>query len=116
VSTTTTGKQSPLYRLQSGYYGLFKTFWLWGLIGSTVLATAIAVVLLSLPNTFTFILSQVIPPIYGIIWSIGVWNAATNYTGPAIWAKLTKFYIVTVYVISFGLMLYYMMQPILTMK
>ena len=81
-------------KLYNGEYSLARTFWLCyflvsfliGLLQSALAATVMGVLL--------YLALSVIALVYGVICVVGIWRAASKYTGLALWAILAKIYVV----------------------
>lgn len=83
-------------QLWKGEIPLCKTFWLYGLLGNTILSLAMLLtvglssVYKSLLGYFAVLLIVLIAIIYqGIIYG-GLWRSADNYTGNPLWKYLAK--------------------------
>jgi hypothetical protein len=90
--------QKFLLRLKTGGFGLFKTFWIYGIAVEVVLLPiwiAIPFFAISwsspLPLLIPLTLSYVS---YKYFQLIGVWNAASTYQGKGIWVDLAKISVV----------------------
>lgn len=84
-------------RLANGDYGLAKTYWLYyglvNVIANIVFGFGIAIIEPTRGITFALILLIiyfVLYIIYSVLVIMGIWRAATKYTGPKIWAVLAK--------------------------
>ena len=75
-------------KLMHGDYGLAKTYWLFGVLGSTVLGAILALAG-GLAEEFSLALI-IVALSYSAVVLIGTWRAASRYLGPKHWAVLAK--------------------------
>lgn len=73
--------------LWSGRSGLAKAYWGWGVLGSLVWGVALAFVT---PGSVPAILAALAFTCYFAIVNTGIWRAASQYQGRAIWSSLAK--------------------------
>lgn len=73
--------------LWNGRAGLAKTYWGYGILGGVLWSIAISMVT---PGSTAALLAVLAVCAYFIVVNMGVWRAATTYTGPATWAMLAK--------------------------
>jgi len=85
--TRRSGDHGPnmLSKLSNGDYGLFNTYWIFGLV-----VGAIFQIILRIPNTNAFISISIIYILYEMVVLVGIWNASKRYSGSALWASLAK--------------------------
>lgn len=76
-------------KLTRGYYGLPKTYWLFGALGNLLLLfpIAVAVAAESMPILVLAIIASVV---YSLAVLVGIWKASDKYLGPKLWAVLAK--------------------------
>lgn len=70
-----------------GQAGLAKTYWGWGLLGGLLWGVALSAVT---PGSLPAILALLVFSAYFVIVNTGIWRAASQYQGLAIWAGLAK--------------------------
>jgi len=75
----------------NGDFGLAKTYWLFGVIGSLVMRFLIVFFAM---NGMNIVLLLIIAFGYFIVVWIAVWNSATKYTGSQLWSILAKISVV----------------------
>lgn len=73
-------------KLSRGDYGLAKTYWLYGVLVGVVVNIVFSIV--KSPGIIAIAMLAYIA--YGVPVIMGIWRAATKYTGPKIWAVLAK--------------------------
>lgn len=78
--------------LIKGEITLWKTYWLFGVLGN-IIGSFLIVVFTAMGNTLMFIMVAIVI-VYSIITLIGIWNSASNYTGSKIWAILAQVMVV----------------------
>lgn len=83
---------SFLSNLIKGEIALWKTYWLFGVVGNIV-ATFLINVFAYFSETLFFLI-LVLMIIYKIIVFIAIWNSASKYTGVKVWAILAKIMVV----------------------
>lgn len=80
--------------LRSGFYGLPKTFWTFGVLIPTGAQLAAGMFLLMNPSDrilpFVSLPALAVAVWYSVTWIQGCWRAATDYGGSVIWAFLAK--------------------------
>lgn len=79
---------SFLSNLIKGEIALWKTYWLFGVIGNII-----ATILINIFAQFSealFLMILIIAIVYKIVVFIATWNSASKYTGSKIWAILAK--------------------------
>ena len=87
-----------LYR---GNYSLATTFWLFGLLGSIIVAIATILVIsnsifdkiheaLAPLDLIMYFGARILHPAYLIALTFGLWRSANKYEGPSIWVFLAK--------------------------
>lgn len=74
--------------LIKGEITLWKTYWLFGVLGN-IIGSFLIVIFTAMGNTVMFIMVSIVI-VYSIITLIGIWNSASKYTGSKIWAILAK--------------------------
>lgn len=70
-----------------GQAGLAKTYWGWGLLGGLLWGVALSAVT---PGSLPAILALLVFAAYFVIVNTGIWRAASQYQGLAVWAGLAK--------------------------
>jgi hypothetical protein len=70
-----------------GRAGLAKTYWVYGIFGALLWAVAIS---LTIPGSTPALIAVLAFCTYQLAVNLGVWRAASIYTGPATWAMLGK--------------------------
>lgn len=70
-----------------GQAGLAKTYWGWGLMGGLLWGVALSAVT---PGSLPAILALLVFAAYFVIVNTGIWRAASQYQGMAVWAGLAK--------------------------
>ena len=75
-------------KLIHGDYGLAKTYWLFGVLGSTVLS--VFLMLSAVLAAELVIALYLVALSYAVVVLIGTWRAASRYQGPKHWAILAK--------------------------
>ena len=79
---------SFLSNLIKGEIALWKTYWLFGVIGNII-----ATILINIFAQFSeslFLIILIIAIVYQIVVFIAIWNSASKYAGSKIWAILAK--------------------------
>ncbi|MHA1543668.1 MAG: hypothetical protein ACTSU8_00855, partial [Alphaproteobacteria bacterium] len=74
--------------MMAGNERLVITYWIWGVIGTTVVSFALGFIggLLGLPLMAAPLLTLV----YWVPVAIGIWKSSDNYKGNSLWAILAK--------------------------
>lgn len=75
----------------NGDVRLVKAYWIYGLLlpnGAVLLLWLSGVRLV--PGSAIAILFGIVMLVYMVFWGVGTWRSASKYTGPKIWAILTK--------------------------
>jgi len=107
MNTQETTKKGFFKKLYDGDFGLPKTYWLFGVLANIVLKGV--TILVSASDSILLIgVSLLAIVVYSIIQMIGLWNAASRYTGSKVWAILAKISVVLgvlVILVSIGAML-----------
>jgi len=81
---------NPLSRFLQGSLGLPVTFW-----GCWVLANALFSFLNSQISSFRILIGfNTVITVYAVLALIAVWNAAKQYQGRPLWAKLARIFVV----------------------
>lgn len=70
-----------------GRAGLAKTYWVYGIFGALLWAVAISLVT---PGSTPALIAVLAFCTYQLAVNLGVWRAASVYTGPTTWAMLAK--------------------------
>ena len=83
---------SFLSNLIKGEIALWKTYWLFGVIGNIIATFLINIFAQFSENLFFMVLVSMI--IYKIVVFIAIWNSASKYTGSKMWAILAKIMVV----------------------
>lgn len=83
---------SFLNNLLKGNISLWKTYWLFGVIGN-IIATTLINIFTQFSETLFFII-LIIAIAYKIGVFIAIWNSASKYVGLKIWAILAKIMVV----------------------
>lgn len=83
---------SFLSNLISGEIALWKTYWLFGVVGNVVATFLINVSAHFSETLFFIILVSMI--IYKIVVFIAIWNSASKYIGAKVWAIFAKIMVV----------------------
>ena len=78
-----------LSQLKGGDFGLARTYWLYGIVLSN-LALLIPYFFLFEGQTLAAQITMLIYCICAFVVLIGIWNAASKYTGSKVWAILAK--------------------------
>lgn len=87
-------------KLFRGSYPLVKTFWLYYVLGSTLVLLVAEGISSMFPNAFgafSYILLGIVQLVYSIVCLIGIWRSAANYKnagGSTLWATLAKGYVI----------------------
>lgn len=87
-------------KLFRGSYPLVKTFWLYYVLGSTLVLLVAEGISSMFPNAFgafSYILLGIVQLVYSIVCLVGIWRSATNYKnagGSTLWATLAKGYVI----------------------
>ena len=105
--STEVKKKGFLKKLKDGDFGLAKTFWIYNiLIGAVIqfIFVGMDVIIESEESSASMLLMvvaiSIIVVIYAIICLIGLWKAASKYTGPRVWPVLTKIWIVFAIIVN----------------
>lgn len=81
-----------------GQFGLPRTYWVGGVVGGLVWTGVFAFLAANAESNLNFAwLTILLFPVwlaYTIMVLIGIWRAATNYTGPRFWAGWAKLVVV----------------------
>lgn len=77
-------------RLMTGGFGLAKTYWLFGWLGSVISYYGSHVISYLFPLAAAIAILGLVAVPYHVLVSIGIWNAAGKYAGPLIWAVLAR--------------------------
>lgn len=83
---------SFLSNLIKGEIALWKTYWLFGVIGNII-----ATILINIFAQFSealFLVTLIVVIVYKIGVFIAIWNSASKYLGSKIWAILSKIMVV----------------------
>lgn len=89
-----------LKKLFRGSYPLVRTFWLYYVLGSTLIllvAEGLSSMFPSAFGAFSYSLLGIVQLAYSVLCLFGIWRSATNYKnagGSALWATLAKGYVV----------------------
>ena len=75
-----------LAKIASGYFGLAKTFWVYGFMVRVVASVLLNII----TSTTGFVIFFIVYSVYETLVLMGIWNASDNYKGLAIWAVLAK--------------------------
>jgi hypothetical protein len=75
-----------LAKIASGYFGLAKTFWVYGFMVRVVASVLLNII----TSTTGFVMFFIVYSVYETLVLMGIWNASDNYKGLAIWAVLAK--------------------------
>jgi len=84
-----------LENLWSGNFGLAMTYWAYGVLGGIVWGVGIFTLKPDPQGTLIWFVWFIFA-VYYIIVYIGIWQAATKYSGRKIWAILAKFAVIVV--------------------
>lgn len=76
----------------NGDYGLATTYWVYGFLAALLWAVAIAAISPE-PGSTLFKAVFFLFAVYYIIVYTGIWNAASKYKGPKVWAIISKFHV-----------------------
>jgi hypothetical protein len=101
--STEVKKKGFLKKLKDGDFGLAKTFWIYNILIGVVVQFMYAIIESIEPSTSMFLMMiavSIIVVIYAIICLIGLWKAASKYTGPRVWPVLTKIWIVFAIIVN----------------
>ena len=77
-------------KLSNGDFGLAKTYWLYGV----VVGIAFRVLTTIIPSPVIVAILSVAWIAYAIFLYMGIWKAASKYTGEKIWAVLAQIMVV----------------------
>lgn len=78
--------------LIKGEIALWKSYWLFGVLGNIV--SAFLVSISSIVSLELMFIVSIIALAYSICVLIGIWNSASNYTGSKVWTILAKIMVV----------------------
>ena len=81
-------------KLSNGYYGLAKTFWLFGFVLATLLALLPFAIGIFMEQKGLAIVMFLFWLAYEFAVLLGTWRAAGRYGGPKIWAYLARGFVV----------------------
>lgn len=84
-----------LKTLCSGNFGLPMTYWVYGVLGGIVWAVGI-LALSPEPDSNLDQILRFLLVAYAVVVYIGIWQAASKYTGNRAWAILAKFMVIVV--------------------
>jgi len=101
--STEVKKKGFLKKLKDGDFGLAKTFWIYNILIGVVVQFMYAIIESIEPSTSMLLMVvaiSIIVVIYAIICLIGLWKAASKYTGPRVWPVLTKIWIVFAIIVN----------------
>ena len=88
---------TSVMRVLNGDSGLAMTYWVWGVLAGVVWGAALTVALPESPYQTDSDLLRVLKfsfAGYYVLTYMAIWNAASKYTGPKVWAVLAKFVVV----------------------
>ena len=80
---------SYIGRLWRGEIALWVTYWVWGVIGSLLVALAITPMPIGIRFSMRLFLALLMLAYYVLIF-VAVWRSAGRYPGRRIWAKLAR--------------------------
>jgi hypothetical protein len=78
---------NKLKKVFEGQAGLAKTYWVYGIFGALIWAVALS---LLTPGSTPALIAVLAFCTYQLAVNLGVWRAASVYTGPTTWAMLAK--------------------------
>jgi len=115
-SSATPPSDNFYLKLVRGEFGLFKTYWLYGVLVGFVVVLLIERI--TKVGDFSRLGKHLVPflvySVYQIPVLIGAWRASNNYTGLKVWAILAKITIVLVWCyLVYYLLLTYFILPFL---
>ena len=76
-------------QLIDGDFGLAKTYWLYGVLGSIAMNLLLMFPILS-GSLVLIVVAMLASIAYAIVVLTGIWNSASRYTGSKIWSVLAK--------------------------
>lgn len=82
-----------LVDIWTGNRGLAFTYWVYGVLGGIVWAVVIFALNIGPDSGFLTFLLSLMTAYYCVVY-VGIWQAATKYSGNKIWAVLAKFVVI----------------------
>lgn len=80
------------WKLINGDLGLAKTYWIFGVLGGSVISTASGFI----DSIAALVVYIAIHAAYNAVVMLGVWKAAKKYQGRKIWATLAQVMVILV--------------------
>ena len=74
-------------QIWKGQAGLAKTYWGWGMLGGLLWGIPLSTVT---PGSAVAVLALLVFVAYFVVVNTGIWRAASQYQGLAVWAGLAK--------------------------
>ncbi|MCX8146793.1 MAG: zinc ribbon domain-containing protein, partial [Azovibrio sp.] len=77
-------------KLSRGDFGLARTYWLYGVLVGVIVNIVVDIVFSIIKSPGFLAIALLAYTAYEVPVIMGIWRAATKYTGPKIWAVLAK--------------------------